>query len=38
MKNVAKKIIDIIHESECQDFAAIWTKKKKFLLGVGKLE
>jgi hypothetical protein len=39
MRNAAKMILDIIHESERQDFAAIWTKKKKkLLLGAGKLE
>jgi hypothetical protein len=39
MRNAAKKILDIIHESELQDFPAIWTtKKKKLLLGAGKLE
>jgi hypothetical protein len=39
MRNAAKKILDIIYESERQDFAAIWTKKKKkLLLGAGKLE
>jgi hypothetical protein len=39
MRDAAKKILDIIHESELQDFATIWTKKKKkLLLGAGKLE
>jgi hypothetical protein len=41
MRNAGKKILDIIHESERQDFAAIWTKKKKqkkLLLGARKLE
>jgi hypothetical protein len=37
MQNVAKKILNIIHESERQDFVAIWTKKN-FLLGARKLE
>jgi len=37
MQNAAKKILNIIHEVERQDFATIWTKKK-FLLGVRKLE